>query len=93
MTLTEYLDRVTDQASFYAFVAALIADREQEVDIEKRTPSSPYGPGANGWENGTIEAYLEAALSCASDNGDNMLQEKPSWAAFATFLYCGKIYE
>jgi len=33
VTLTEYLDRVTDQASFYAFVAALIADREQEVDI------------------------------------------------------------
>lgn len=93
MTLTEYLDRITDQASFYVFVAALIADREQEVDIEKRTPSSPYGPGANGWENLTIEAYLEAALAWAQDSGANGLPSSITWQAFATFLYCGKIYE
>ncbi len=93
LTLTKLLDGVTDRTTFYTCVAALIADRKQEIEIEKLTPSSPYGSEENGWENGTIEVYLEAALSSASDNGDKLLQEEPSWQAFATFIYCGKIYE
>ncbi|HET8629293.1 MAG TPA: hypothetical protein VFL91_17870 [Thermomicrobiales bacterium] len=90
-SIPELLERVTDRQSFLAFDRALIADREDEVASEQAQPSSPYGPGANGWENGTIEQYMEAALAWAKDSGQ--LPEEPSWRAFATFLYAGKIYE
>ena len=30
---------------------------------EKVSPSPPYGPGANGWENGTIGTFLERDAS------------------------------
>src|ERR1700680_1477541 len=95
MGLHDYLDLVVDQATFLNFVQALIADREDEVGKERERPSSPYGPGANGWENGTIESFLFAALRWAEDSNDRKdgLPEQPSWKAFATFLYCGKIYE
>jgi hypothetical protein len=88
--LHDYLDRVQDRATFLNFVEALVQDRE-EVARERETPSSPYGPGAKGWENGTIEGFLDAALRWAEDSGE--LPKKPSWKAFAEFLYCGKIYE
>ncbi len=57
------LDAAGDDKTFIAFIAALAADREDEVAQEKISPSSPYGPGANGWENGTIEAFLGAAAA------------------------------
>ena len=87
----ELLEKVKDRASFLIFVAALIADRKQSVEKERQRPSSPYGPDANGWENTTIEAFVDAAFRWAEDSED--LPEEPSWKAFATFLYCGKIYE
>jgi hypothetical protein len=91
MTLDELLKRVENRDTFLEFVAALAADRADEVAKEKARPSNPYGQGANGWENGTIEAFLDAALRWAEDSGP--LPIEPSWQAFATFLYCGKLYE
>jgi hypothetical protein len=94
--LLEKLEQVTDRDSFFAFVKALIEDRKDEIAKEKITPSNPYGPGANGWENGTIEDFLEAALAWAKATKMGQSQElsgEPSWKAFAVFLYCGKIYE
>jgi len=73
-----------------------VADREDEVAKERVAPSAPYGRGANGWENGTIEAFLDAAASWAeaSEFGKNQgLPEDNPWRQFAIFLYCGKIYE
>jgi hypothetical protein len=95
MKLHELLDRVVDRATFLDFVQALIEDREDEVQKEREQPSSPCGSGANGWQNGTIEAFLDASLRWAEDSSDNEdgLPEQPSWQAFADFLYCGKIYE
>ncbi|MGV3616538.1 MAG: DUF7660 family protein [Fimbriimonas sp.] len=91
MDLDKRLRKVKDRASFLAFVAALAEDYADEVAKERVKPNSPYGPGANGWENGTIDAYLEAAHACAVDS--TMLTEEPSWQAFAQFLYAGKYYE
>jgi hypothetical protein len=93
--LIEQLEAVVDRESFLTFVKALIADREGEVQKEQENPSSPWGAGANGWENGTIEGYLEAAVAWAEDSREQPLglPEEPAWKAFATFLYCGKIYE
>ncbi|MDJ0709197.1 MAG: hypothetical protein QNJ14_02350 [Woeseiaceae bacterium] len=68
-------------------------DRLDEVTQEKIFPSSPYGPGCNGWENGTIESYLEAAIAWSETKVGAELADEPSWRSFAEFLYAGKIYE
>ena len=89
-------DQVHDRDSFFAFVHALAADRRAAVVAEAAEPSSPYGPDAGGWENVTIEDFLEAALSWAESTGmgeSQGLPPGPSWRAFASFLFCGKIYE
>ena len=93
-----YLDwqQVTDRDSFFRFVRALIADRMDSLEKEAKNPSSPYGPAANGWENTSLEAYLEAALAWAESEGMGQamgLDGEPSWATFALFLYAGKFYE
>jgi hypothetical protein len=96
MKLHEQAHSVCDQQSFLAFVRALVADREDEVAKERVKPTSPYGPGANGWGNGTIEAFFEAAAKWAEDSEFGKTQGLPDdnpWRLFAIFLYCGKIYE
>ena len=91
----ELADAVTDELSFLRFVKALTADRQDEVEKERVSPSSPYGPGANGWENHTIEDFLESATAWAESTGLGQGQGLPDnpWRRFAAFLYCGKIYE
>jgi hypothetical protein len=93
--LDEMFEAVVDRESFLDFVKALVVDRQDEVRKEKENPSSPYGAGANGWEHGTIEDYLEATVTWAEDSRGthHELPAEPSWKAFATFLYSGKSYE
>jgi hypothetical protein len=93
--LIEKLEAVVDRESFLMFVKALIADRADQIKEENENPGSPWGAGANGWENGTIEGYLAAAVAWAENSQGQPLgmPREPSWKAFATFLYCGKIYE
>ena len=78
------------------FVRALIADRENEVAKGAQSPSPRYGPGADGWENGTIEDFLDAASRWAESTnfGERQgLSDANPWRQFAGFLYCGKFYE
>lgn len=94
--LHSLLESVSDEKSFIAFAKALAADRVDEVAKEAETPSSPYGPGANGWENGTIEQFLDGAVSWAEATNVGLTQGMDPtnpWKRFAVFLYCGKIYE
>jgi len=96
MELLEHVEAVSDEASFLAFVDALRKDRELAVAAEKATPSSPYGPDHRGWENTTIESFLEAACAWAKDSEFGARQDlmgASPWKKFAVFLYCGKIYE
>jgi hypothetical protein len=88
-------DAVHDRASFLAFVAALAAHRRASVAAEAASASSPWGPDAGGWENTTIERYLDAAYRWAVDMGarPHGLPAEPSWRSFAEFLYCGRSYE
>ncbi len=89
-------DAVHDRESFLAFVGALAADRRASAAAERVAPSKPYSPAAGGWENVTIEGFLEAALAWAESTGrgeSQGLPAAPTWRGFATFLYCGKIYE
>jgi len=78
--LREQLLKVTDRDSFLAFVRALEADRTAQPHT---------------WETSTIEEFLEAARAWAEDSRElpTGVALDPSWRAFATFLYCGKIYE
>jgi hypothetical protein len=94
--LQSRLDAVCDEQTLIAFVAALAADREDEVAKEKVSPSSPCGPGVNGWENGTIEAFLDAAATwaTASRNGLQFYRNPDNpWKRCADIIYMGKIYE
>lgn len=93
-------DTVHDRESFFAFVRALVADRQAAVEAEKQQPTDPrvlgLVPDAGGWYNSSVEAYLNASLSWAEDTGMGVnqgLPPEPSWRAFAVFLLCGKIYE
>lgn len=65
MELHKSLDSVCDLASFMTFARLLLEDRIDEIQKEAVSPFPPYGPGANGWESWTVEAFLEGALSWA----------------------------
>ena len=96
MKLNELIDTVTDEKSFLKFVAELRRDREEEVEAQSAIPIDDCGRGPNGWENHTIEDFLEAAQGWAKDSdfGDSQnLKDASPWKKFAVFLYCGKIYE
>lgn len=83
-------DAVVDRETFFEFVAALVAHRKAAARAEASSASSPYGPDAGGWENGTIEGYLEACAAWARDAGEPM---EPSWQSFARMLRAGVAYE
>ena len=87
------LDSVHDEDGFIAFVYALATDRSDEVGKEK--PSSPYGTGVNGWENRSIETFLESAAAWADDWKQSPQYRSPSnpWKRCAEILYAGKGYE
>ena len=96
MELAKSLDSVSDLNSFLSFARLLAADRAASVRAEASSSSHPVGPAAGGWENTSIESFLEAAISWATDTEMGLLQGISSgnpWKRFATFLYCGKIYE
>ena len=88
-------DTVTDEASFLEVVRALEADRRLAAALEEQ---DPHGCGApRGWQNSTIEQFLESALAWAEDSHFGRRQHLGDvvspWRRLAVFLYCGKIYE
>jgi hypothetical protein len=77
----DLLESVVDEASFLAFVAALLRDLRTNGET---------------WQNGSIEDYLESALAWgeATNIGTTQgLANANAWRRAATLLYCGKIYE
>jgi hypothetical protein len=87
-------DDVTDFNSFIGFVSWLASDYAEEVAKQRVAPNEPWGSGPNGWENSTIEAFLEAAAECAIATRNKSGKEpEPTWREFAGFLFGGKVYE
>ena len=90
--LSEILDDVVCQKSFFLFVQALIVNRKQQ----ENESSDSFGCSGD-WANNTIADFLEGALSWAEDTEFGISQgedlETNKWKQFAEFLYCGKIYE
>ena len=97
MRLHEHLDDVKDKESFATFVSALIEDCEQAQKLQKENPDYWRWGAPNGWQNGTIESFLDAALagsqSPANEERIEKLARENPWKCFANFLYLGKIYE
>jgi len=89
-------DKVFDEATLREFIFALADDWEEEREKEKVSPSSPSGPGANGWENGTIGAFLERAASWGEATVAGTQYYSPPenpWKRCAHILLGGKFYE
>ena len=96
MELHEQLEHVTNQESFLAFASALAQNRASAIQAEAKNPASPYSADAGGWENTSIESFLNAAVAWAEGSNFGATQGLASanpWRKFAVFLYCGKIYE
>lgn len=92
MDLNQLIEKVNSKETFLEFVRALAADWEEERRLEKEIPPKPYSAGANGWENGSIGAFLDAMQAWASDSGERV-SSQPDWKTFARILYAGKFYE
>jgi hypothetical protein len=86
---------VDDEASFLAFVRALEADRRLAAAIEHQYPQA--GNAARGWQNATIEQFLECAIAWAeaSEFGrrGSLGNRASPWRRMAEFLHAGKVYE
>jgi hypothetical protein len=92
--LDELLERVNDEQSFITFIQALGADFTRERTMNE--PLSPYGRGALGWENGSVDAFLEAAGAWAIDSSRQVAADVASanvWQRCASILLAGKFYE
>lgn len=87
-------DAVHDKASFVRFVEALIKDRQVAEELERANASKYSLGGANDWQNGSISAFLEAAIAGALAQQDwGNAESGPTWRDLAALLYLGKIYE
>ncbi|MBA4032100.1 MAG: hypothetical protein C0478_14585 [Planctomyces sp.] len=87
---------VHDEETFLQFLLALRDDREAAIALEEASPSSPYGPDAGGWENTTIELFLDTAVRWARDSvKGNPSYKRPDnpWRRCADILFVAKSYE
>jgi hypothetical protein len=91
MDLDDLLEKVNSKQSFFDFVEALRDDKIKEDEKEKIKKSDPNEPGANGWQNGSIDAFLDAMYAFGQDSSS--ITEQPDWKGFALILYAGKFYE
>ena len=94
--LYQLADNVETEQDFLGFVEALMQDRSDEEKKEKVKPSSPYSSGANGWENGKIVSFLDAAVAWGQSSINGLeFYEKPSnpWKRAAHIMHAGKFYE
>ncbi|WHI52744.1 hypothetical protein P3339_08270 [Microbulbifer sp. MLAF003] len=90
--LFDLIEKVHDEKTFLQFLTALMKDREREIQIEKKSPSSPYSAGSLGWQNITIEGFLESAVAYAEDS-EASNEQGNAWLRAAQIIHAGKTYE
>ncbi|UFI46681.1 DUF7660 family protein [Pseudomonas savastanoi] len=96
INLDELLKTVDDEQSFIGFIEALGMDFAEERLLREISPPSPYGPGALGWENGSIDTFLDAAAAwgTASSRSSPLSPSRSNvWQRCAAILLAGKFYE
>jgi hypothetical protein len=90
------LSAVHDEVTFISFLAVLKNDRQASAALERSVPGSPYGPDAGGWENATIEDFLDASVRWAHDSTNgNRFYKAPDdpRRRCADILFAAIIYE
>jgi len=85
-------EHVNSKETFLAFIEELRADWEASQEVERKSPSSPYGPKARRWENPDLGHFLEAMHSWVEEMGDRLPSEA-DWQTFAFMFIAGKGYE
>ncbi len=94
--LSQILETVHDEETFLQFLLALRNDREASLAQELENPSSQFGPDAGGWENTTIERFLDTAVRWARDSvNGNPFYKRPEnpWRRCADILFAATGYE
>lgn len=94
--LSALADDVNDERSFIEFLVALGKDREQSNPAEQATSDSPSGSQGSGWENSTIESFLDAAVAwaAATESGTEYYSRPDNpWTRMAQILHSGKFHE
>ena len=85
-----YAAQVDSAETFLFFLSVLREHRAAAVDDARGAPPGGFDVGPGGWENWTIEAFLEAMEAYATDAG---LPAQPTWGDVARLLLAGKGYE
>jgi hypothetical protein len=84
MDLEERAERVTTRQDMVEFLGALAADCKAN---------------AGGWDNSTLEAFLEAAAAWAHDMGGayanrgERVEDQSPWRVITDILMAARIYE
>lgn len=93
---SELLELVCDKDSFIRFLIALSKERKMADELLKAEPQKYRYTSVIGWENGSIDTYLDAAAAWLEDNWEIFQSEgrsEISWRLMAGVFYAGKIYE
>ncbi len=94
MDIFEILEGVNDEKSFILFSKTLLSERLEDIVLEKENPSNPYSSSHLGWQNTTIENFLESSIAWAEDSSFGKIHGNDNlWNKLAQFLLAGKIYE
>lgn len=93
--LDELLELVNDEQSFIGFIEALRSDFAAERRLNDETPSLHDRTDFSGWENGTVDTFLDAAAAwaTASSKSQPSASDKNVWQRCASILFAGKFYE
>jgi len=87
------LPLVIDRESFMEFLAALVEDRQEAEEIERRDPNEAAWGAPRGWQNGNISMFLGAFALHFEDGRWPSEKSEPTWGDLAKALYLAKIYE
>ena len=81
-----------NRAEFVSFVETLLADYRAEQRRAVEEAPDTLESGSQGWENTSLERFLEAMAGWGHDSADREGAE-PSWQQFTRFLRAGRGYE
>jgi hypothetical protein len=87
---------VADEGAFIRLLQMMAVDRHNEEQKELARPSSPFSAGANGWENCSIETFLEAAAAWGEDTSRTAkpgAEASDVWRRAAMIVVAGAFYE
>jgi hypothetical protein len=96
LDLISVAEKVADERAFIRFLQLMAKDWEEGRQRELAMPRPPYSAGANGWENGSIGQFLEAAAAWAEATSPTAKLESEAsdaWRRAAMIVVAGAFYE